>query len=181
MKKGIDFLKAYEKPPFQKNFSQFSKIGMIVIVVFYCFLTGVIIFYWTFLKNQYQEIITQIDTKKSQITQLKKKELLQVLLKQQLSSLNSLFLSKRGEFPRLLSFFLQLSSDEISIGNIKISSSRQINVEVTANSALSFSRFLEKITNPENFEKFSEIKLESLTRQKEGGYSFSLSLVYEKI
>ncbi len=180
MKKGIDFLKAYEKPGRPKELSRIFKVGMLVIIIFYCLLSAAVLSFWFSLKKEHQEINRQIEVKKSQISRLRKKESLQILLKQRLSSLAKIWTLKKGDFPRFLSFFLQISSKEVNLSEIKISSGGTVTVKGTAANAFILGRFLEKMTSNEAANIFSDITLTSVTRQKDGSYNFGLSLAYEK-
>ncbi len=180
MKKGIDFLKAYEKVGPPKKLSRAFALGMIVSVVFYSLLAAGTISFWLYLKKEHQQISRQIEVKKSQISKLQKKESLQVLLKQRLSSLAKLRPSKGGDFPRLLSFFLQFSEEGVNFKEIKVSDGGEVEISGTASNAFSFARFLEKMTSADEAKIFSKITLTSVTRQKDGSYNFSLSLNYEK-
>jgi len=180
MKKEIDFLKDYEKISSPKKLSRFLTVGMFVVVIFYSLLVAGTLSFWFFLKKEHQEINRQIEVKKSQISQLRKKESLQVLLKQRLTSLAKLWSLKGGNLPRILSFFLQMSGEGVSLTEIKASAKGEVGVTGTAPNALNFARFLEKITSSDNANICSKIILTSVSRQKDGGYNFSLSLTYEK-
>ena len=156
MKKGIDFLKAYEKPGRPKELSRIFKVGMFVIVIFYCLLSAAVFSFWVSLKKEHQEVNRQIEAKKSQISKLKKRESLQILLKQRLSSLIKLWSLKEKNFPRLLSFFLEISSEGADISEVKISSGGTLTVKGIAANAFSLGRFLEKITSNEAANIFSK-------------------------
>jgi len=180
MEKGIDFLKAYEKPGRPKELSRIFKVGMFVIVIFYCLLSAAVLSFWVSLRKEHQEVNRQIEVKKTQISQLRKKESLQILLKQRLSSLAKIWTLKKRDFPRFLSFFLQISSEGVDFSEIKISSEGTVTARGTAVNALVLGKFLEKITSSEMASVFSKITLTSVTRQKDGSYNFDLLLAYEK-
>jgi len=181
MKKEIDFLKAYKKTSEpSKNILQALKNGLILVTAIYCILLGGIFSWWSILKKEFQGIENQIDTKKAEIQQQKKKESLYVLLKNQLSSLSKIFSSKEENYSQILSLFFQISEGKVKISEIKISPEGEIHISGTATSAFNLASFLEDAVNSEQMKIFSKITLNSLLRQKEGAYNFSMTFIHEK-
>lgn len=177
MKKELDFLKAYEKKVEIRGdiFKIFGKRLFIILVSIYCPLAGGIFFYWSILKKEYKQIITQIEIKKTKIKQQEKKESLYFLLKNQLSSLSKILSSNEENRFQVFSFLTQLSGGEVEISEIKVFSNGEIKISGVAPDAFSFARFLNEITGSESISPFSRIILDSLSRQKEGVY---LSLIH---
>jgi len=176
MEKKIDFLEAYKKPRQRGDFSALLKRTMVLVVILYCFSLIGIIGFWSFLEKENKQIKNQIEVKKSQLTQLKKKESLQFLLKYQLSALSKLWSSTRTDFSQILSFFLKFSPEGLELRGIKISNKGEIQIEGVASHSLAFANFLEKIIYGEGMQLFSRVILNSLSRQADGSYNFSFTL-----
>lgn len=179
---GIDFLKAFEKRSAPaKRLSRFFTIGFFFFIITYFLLVAGTFSLWLFSKNEQQKISQQIEMKKKQINQLKKRESLYFILKQRLSTLAKFkSLKEEKDFPQILSFLLGLNNEGVFFTEIKISEDGKVEISGKTPNFLALSRFLEKLSGEEYSKFFNQIVLTSLNRQEDGGYNFSLSLNYGK-
>jgi hypothetical protein len=182
MKREIDFLNAYKKisQP-SKNIASILKSGLLITTAAYCLFLIIVFSWWGFLKKDFQKIENQIEVKKTEIKKLEKKESLYVLLKNQLSFLSKVFSSGEDNRTRILSFLFQLSDGRSKITEIKISPrGEEVQLSGEAADAFALANFLDTIVSSEQLKVFSKITLNSLSRQKDGSYRFSLVFTYGK-
>jgi len=181
MEKEIDFLRAYQKKTEPtRNIFHFLTQGLILVTVVYCIFLGGIIAYWGFLNRSLGEINRKIELKEERIKQQEKKESLYFLLKNQLSSLSQVFSEVSQDYSQILSFLFQIGGDKIEISEIKISPNGETNISASARNAFFMASFLDELVNNKQTGGFSKITLDSLSGQKEKGYSFSMSFYYDK-
>jgi len=182
MKREIDFLKAYKKT-FQtsKNVGSIIKNGLVVITTTYCLFLIIIFSWWNFLKKDLQKVENQIEIKKAEIKKLEKKEFLYVLLKKQLSLLSKVFSSEKDNRTQVLHSLFQIADGRSKIAEIKVSpSGEEVQISGEAADAFALAGFLNNILSSQQLKIFPKIKLNSLSRQKKGGYKFSIVFTYGK-
>lgn len=177
MIQGIDFLQAYKKSVSKEApYLKFLNLGSLVVLVAYCLLVGAIFSYWIYLRQESQNISSQIAIKKQKVKEFEKIELLQIVLKERLSLLNNLFLEKRSDYFQLLTYFQGVSPEGVGIEKITLSENGEGTLEGKADNAQALSAFLENLTPVTNTTPLSEVVLSSSTREKDGSYKFSLSI-----
>jgi len=181
MKKEIDFLQAYEKKVKPgKDIFRFLTKGLILITIFYCVFLMEVFFYWSILNKNLQDINNKIELKKDEIKRLQKRESLYFLLKNQISFLSKIVLGNEENYSQIFSSIFQLAEGKVEVSEIKISSTGETKVSASAPTAFTLAKFLDEIAGSKDMEIFSKIILNSLSKQKEGGYDFSLTLSYDK-
>jgi hypothetical protein len=181
MKREIDFLKAYEqKTESTANIIRFLSKGLILFAVVYCICTAGVFVYWSLLSKNLNEINNKIELKKNEIRSQQKKESLYFLLKNQLSFLSKVFSGTQENYSQIFSSVFQLAGDDVEISQLKISANGETMISAMTSSAFSLADFLDRVTDDKDMGSFSKITLNSLTREKEGNYSFSLSFSHDK-
>jgi len=178
MDRKIDFLKAYEKPISSKKIPRSLLVGGVIGIIFYIVLIVAIFSFWLFLRKEYGEISHQVEEKKSQISQMRKRESLYILLKQQLNALVKIRSEGEKDFLQAFPFFLKFQGGEINFDKISASAKEGIKLSGRATNASTLANFLSLIVSSESSNLFSKIILDSLTRDKDGSYSFSFSFAY---
>jgi hypothetical protein len=177
MKTEIDFLRGTRGEREKRaKFLRMVKTGSILALLAYCLVLAAFFSYSFFLNSQVQKVDRETELKKERIESLKEVEVLQIALKQRLSSLSKFFDSQKGpNFPVILNYFDQLSQ-EINLRELTITSEGKINMSLEANSASVLERFLEKINQEETADLFSNVTLSSLDKRETGGYSLVILL-----
>lgn len=150
------------------------KIGSIVILLFYCLVVLTIFSFSIYLGQANEKIAQEIETKKHQITELKKVESLQLTLKQRLSSLTELITKKEVSYPQLLNQLDETLEAGITIKEISLTDAGVMTIGGTASQATVLARFLDKLTGEKII--FSTVVLTSISRQKDGSYLFNIDL-----
>lgn len=178
MNSDIDFLKAQKSAEFQKVKALWLlRIGSIVLLAVYCVLASAIFSYWVYLKAESQNISKQINDKKQRIEQLRKVELLQVMLKGRLISLHELFSKKRPDYFRLLTYLNKVSQPGFAIRSMSVSEGGEIKITGMAPEAQIASKFLENLALPDSGISFEKAILSSAARSIDGVYNINLLLM----
>jgi len=179
MRQDIDFLKAYRKKtePAQ-NIFRFLKKGLILITIIYCVCLAGVFAYWSFLRKNFQEINSKVELKRAAVKQHQKKEFLYFLLKNQLSSLSKVISKDQENYSQIFSSLFQSAENKVEISEIKILGGKT-EIYASAPTAFSLAGFLDEIAGSEDMRGFSKIILNSLSRSKEEGYSFSMTFSYD--
>lgn len=177
MKGEIEFLKPYKEKTALPQPLKILTGGVIGALIIYCILMVAIISYWGFLRKEKEKIEKQIEVKKSQINQLRKKESLQVLLKQRLGFLTKEQFFQPGKFPYFLNILSSLQPN-VDLLSIQIFENK-IEIRGSASNIIDLSGFLEKLETSSEFNVFPNIILDSLARNKDGSYNFSVSLEFK--
>lgn len=174
----IDFVRAEREARLAKAKTQRPvKAGGIVFLIFYCLVVGVTFSFWLVLNRSSGQIKKEINLKKQRISDLRKTELLQVLLKQRLSSLAKVVFKKEPTYSQILLYFEEISPEGLFLDNFKLTDKGEVNVSGTASNVIVLSDFLKDLVNEQLAEAyFSEITLSSLSRSEDGDYKFSLLL-----
>lgn len=177
MNNEIDFLKAQKSA--EKNSARalrLLKIGSIVLLAAYCVLASAIFSYWVYLGGESKSITQQIETKKQKIEELKKVELLQVMLKGRLTLLHGLLTKKRVNYPQVMTYLKDSSPSGLTIRTVEISEEGGITVTSSAPDAQVASKFLDNLTSPNSDISFSKATLSSASRATDGVYMLNLLL-----
>lgn len=174
----IDFVRAERKARFAKDKARRPvKTGSIVFLIFYCLVVGATFSFWLTLNRSSEQIKKEISLKKQRISELKKTELLQTLLKQRLSSLAKIVFKKEPTYSQILLYFEEISPEGLILSDYKLTDKGEVDVSGTANNVVVLSDFLEDLVDEQKEEVyFSEITLSSLSRGEDGDYKFSLLL-----
>jgi hypothetical protein len=181
MKKGIDFLKAYEKKiEKEKNIIRLLSRGLILITLIYCIFSIGVFAYWQNLNQTLKDINNKINSKKTKIKQYQKRESLYFLLKDQLSFLYRITSGKEVNYSQIILSILQSAEDKVKISDIKISSNGETKISALAPTASSLASFLGEIGINKGMEGFYKITLSSLSKQRGGDYNFSMTFSYDK-
>jgi len=177
MNNEIDFLKAQKSA--EKNSARalrLLKIGSVVLLAAYCVLASAIFSYWVYLGRESKNIAQQIETKKQKIEELKKVELLQVMLKGRLALLHGLLTQKRVNYPQVITYLRDSSPGDLVIRTVEISQEGGIIITSSAPNAQAASKFLDNLTSPNSEISFSKVALSSASRATDGVYMLNLLL-----
>lgn len=175
MAQGIDFLKLRrEISAKQTRFLRLLKTGSLVLLIAYCLVAAIIFSYWVYLRRENQTIKTQTAASKQKISELKKTESLQIILKQRLSSLDKFFSQKSVDYSRSLSFLEDVSVTGIFLKELDLNQEGRVILAGSATDAVALSNFLENLSSENSKDLFSKIVLSSASRGKDGDYNFSL-------
>lgn len=177
MLEGINLLTEARKqaPARQTQFLRLAKTGSVVLLIFYCLVAGGVFSFWFSTQRLSREVEEEVVIKKGQIADLKRIESLQVLLKQRLSALEILSSEKPPDYKALLVYFDRFPPGEVAINEILFSADGEISFSGQAVNSLLLANFLDSLSW-EKKDLFSQIILSSVSRQKDGSYSFSLNL-----
>lgn len=175
MIQGINLLKP-EKTKDERlvNLAHSLTVGSIVLLIFYCLFVAALFSFSIYLGQANEKIAQEIETKKHQITELKKVESLQLILKQRLSSLTELITKKEVSYPQLLNQLDETLEAGITIKEISLTDAGVMTISGTASQATVLARFLDKLTGKKII--FSTVVLTSISRQKDGSYLFNIDL-----
>lgn len=175
MKNQIDFLQEFKKKESAaQKITPFFHKGIIFLAVFYLLVASGILFSVFYYRNENNQILVKIDQKKKKIDQLQKIESLQVLVKERLSALTKILNEKRINFSETVSYFEDLGREKNLVFNkIEIEEGGLVRVSGRTTDRLTIMNFLEELERQET--PFLEINLNSLLRNKDGGYDFSLT------
>lgn len=181
MVQEIDFLKSRKQAGLkQLRQRRFLKIGSLIFLISYCLVAGGIFAFWLYLDQANQGVEKEITLKKEQIVELKSIESLQILLKQRLSLLTSLFSQKTPAYSQVFLSFEQMTTafDGLSLTEFGLlEDKKKMVVAGTAINAIVLGNFLEELKRSTEMEKhFAKISLNSMSRQAGGSYNFSLAL-----
>lgn len=175
MEKEIDFLKAKRKELYKfQRVIRMLNVASLVVLVLYCLIVAATIFLIFEFKGENQKLNSQINIKKAKISELKEVESLHYVLKQRLSGLTKYFSEKRNPSALVFSFFQSSITSGITLKKMEISSLGEINLNGQATDVLTLANFLDSLGTEEALNLFSKISINSLTKQKDGSYAFSL-------
>lgn len=173
--KGINLLITEKKFSAKKiQIIRLVKVGSVILLIFYCVVAVGTFSVWAYLQSESQKVQEELNLKKQRITALKKIESLQVVLKQRLSSLNQVLGEKKFDYKGVLAYLEGLSSPEITLGGIDLSSDGKLSFSGTATNAFSLGDFIEKVSSEEGI--FSSVVLSSVSRKADAGYKFGLDV-----
>ncbi len=177
MKKEINFLTGQRADLEKKaKISRIAKVASFITLIAYFLIVGTVFSYWFFLNNQVENISSQITLKKNKIEDLKDIELLQVLLKQRLSSLNNFFKNDRNpDFVSLISYFENVPQG-VKIKGFIAANTGELTVSGESSNVVVLGEFLDKFKKDETNSLFSNVTLSILDRQTGGSYMFVISL-----
>lgn len=176
MNRGINLLISKEKPSFRSDqFVRLAKVGSVVLLIFYTLVSLGVFSFWLYSQQESQRVSREMAIKEQKITSLARIESLQVLLKQRLSSLKLIFEETAPDYKALLVYFFQFSSGGIVFKDINLSQKGEILFTGEAINSHVLANFLDQISGEKGKDLFGRIVLSSISRQKDGSYSFSLN------
>lgn len=175
MKNQIDFLQEFKKKESTaKKVAPILNKIIILLIIGYLLIGGGVLTLFFYYQNENNQLQNKIEQKKKRIVQLEKVESLQVLIKERLSALTKILDEKRLDYPEIFSYFENLGKEKNLIFNkIEIEENGLIRVSGRVADRILIIDFLEELEKNQN--PFSEITLNSLAKNKEGGYDFSLT------
>lgn len=177
MNSGIDFLKAQKSAEsYKAKAFWLLRIGSIVLLIAYCVLVSVTFSYWIYLGTESKNITKQIEAKKQRIEELRKVELLQVMLKGRQTLLHELLSKKRANYPQIITYLKDSSPAGFTIRTLEISEEGEIKITGSAPDVQIASKFLDNLTSPNSEVSFEKAILSSATRSIDGVYTLNLLL-----
>lgn len=175
MTQGIDFLKSRREVDSQQaRFLRLLKTASLILLIAYCLVMAVIFSYWVYLRRESQTIKVQTTASKEKISELKKTESLQIILKQRLSSLDKFFSQKSVDYSRSLSFLEDVSTGGVFLKELELNQEGRMTLAGSATDAVALGNFLENLSSENSQDLFSKIVLSSANRGKDGDYNFSI-------
>lgn len=168
---GINLLPT--RKPVKRWPAERLKVGTIVALVLYVFLTFGLLGYTFLITRQLSQVEAQKAVFESEITKNEKKENLAVLLKDRLSKEEKLLASKVN-YKQTFEVVDNLATPDILFEETEISKG-ELSLSGETTNASSLKNLLERIEGLAD--DFSFAKILSVSRTKDGSYSFSLESI----
>lgn len=155
----------------KRKIAIYSFAALVITIVISFMIFG----YWLTLKRTDDRLSLQISNLTSQIQQLSNVENLARTLKTKLAAISGIS-QKSQNFENLLSDVAQITPPGVTLSDLTVSDQNLITLAGTANSAPEFSGFVTTILKPGvTAADFSNVTVESLTRDDAGIYKFTIS------
>lgn len=178
--RSVDLLQPEEISPVEKRRALALKTGTIFLVVFYCLFIVAVFAFWLVTQQEAKIVTERLETKQAKLTELREVEVLQLLLKQRLSSLFKVVEVGKPSLKSQLNYLESLVPEGVTQENIQWNSDESVKTSGIAGNALVLSDYLERLKEAADKKKVAKSTLLSATRQEEGVYSFSLEILLEE-
>ena len=152
--------------------SRLKKTFSLVLLVYALVITSLLVpsFYLSYEKGKISTEISQLEGK---IKSFQKVENLEVLIKSRVTKAQKITES-RTPVERILVKIVNSLEEGITVSGLNFGKNNQITLSAQAQDVKSLETFLEKIKSALKEEGYSLAKLDSIGRDKKGGYSFEL-------
>lgn len=177
MEKGINLLRVKEEVSERAiKFKRFLQVGSILLLIFYILILGGVFSFWFIQQRESQIVREKVKQAEAKITELQKIESLQLVLKERLQSLTSIFGKEEINYKDVLSQLERLTPSGVDLESIDLAKDGGITISGSAENSLSLGEFLVNLTDPEE-ENFESVALSSISREENGIFKFSLALL----
>jgi Tfp pilus assembly protein PilN len=175
--KSIDLLRPDEIVPPEGKKTAFSRTITIFLLVFYSLALLAIFSFGLVVNRESQVVAKKIDIEKAKLDELREVEMLQMLLKQRLSSLIKVIETDRLDPKEWLDYLDSLVPEGVALESVKWELEGQVNLSGKAGNALALSSYLDNVKNATDEQKIAQGILASASRDPEGSYSFNLEIL----
>lgn len=174
--KEINLFKAYLAVPQQKrDLVRKVRVVMIVALALYCLSLAGVFSYWLILKRQASTLSEKIENQRQKISRYQKVETLHVLVKQRLAALTPVLSSKTPGYHQILDELESIAPEGVVFTNFDFTTEGGFKCSAEAPNAVILAIFLERFLDLKNSVLPDNIDLSSVTRSKDGEYSFALT------
>lgn len=156
----------------KETISRLKKIFSLVLLV-YALVIGSLLASSFYLSYEKGKIATEISQLEGQIKSFQKVENLEVLIKSRVAKAQKI-IDSRTHAEKILVKIVNSFEEGITVSNLDFGKNNQISLSAQAQDVKALETFLEKIKSVLKEENYSLAKLDSISRDKKGSYSFEL-------
>jgi len=176
MNKGIELLQGQkEEKAKEVRQARVAKASGFLIVILYCLVVGVVFSFSFYLQKQEENVNQEVAATKQKITDLKKVESQQLILKDRLKFLSDKMSESQFDFDKIIVFFEKLNTEGMTIDSLSFSGKDQVTAEGSVENALVLGQILDILQSPDG-NPFGLVILNTVSKTEEIGYKFSLTL-----
>jgi spore germination protein YaaH len=152
--------------------SRLKKTFVLVLLAYALVIVSLLgpFFYLSYEKGK---IATEISQLEANIKSFQKVENLEVLIKSRVAKAQ-IIIESRAHVEKIIVKIVNSLEEGITVGNLDFGKNNQISFSAQAQDVKALETFLEKIKSILKEEGYSLAKLDSISRDKKGGYSFEL-------
>jgi len=151
-----------------------AKIASFLLLIFYCLAVAGLFSFGLVIQKKEEETARQIKREEQRIKRLQGVESRRLFLKQRLRTIASLLTTRKIDPGAVLTHLETLIPPGVALKKIELNEAGELECSGRAENVVALADFLERLLKEED--QFSQkIKLSSASRQKDGGYIFSLS------